>query len=230
MIAGTVTTCIPQSRAYTTSDWTWWEDYKEEKVAYTPTYFGEAYDALRALVDKHSLTKTACPRSKKWWDQEIEDQLRVTKRARGEKYEKDSKALKKLIRKKKRGCWNRFLEEQKHRHLWEVVRIAKDPFHTQESMGDLTDGGGVILTTQQEKVDEFRRHHLVTHPHDRSTPPRPPRTPPPHTERRRRRLWKGSKELWQIHRTPALRALTESTTAFSSSFSILNWQERSSTT
>jgi hypothetical protein len=54
------------------------------------------------------------------------------------------------------------LEQQKDRHPWKVVRIAKDPFGTKTTISDLIDKGGNRLQTQEEIVEAFQRHYLVT--------------------------------------------------------------------
>lgn len=83
--------------------------------------------------------------------------------------------MKKLIKRKKRTCWNKFLEKQKDRHPWEVVRIAKDSFGVRTSMGDIADKDGIPLNTQQEIVDAFQKHHLnSTGPDHQAHPQSPP--------------------------------------------------------
>lgn len=68
------------------------------------------------LVKKHSLTKACRESSKKWWDKEVDEQLRATRRAPCEKYKEKAKALQKFIRREKREGWKKFLEDQKHRN------------------------------------------------------------------------------------------------------------------
>ena len=55
-----------------------------------------------------------------------------------------------LAQRKKREYWDQFLEELGAEDPWKVVRIAKDPFRLQPSMGDIFEGNRRLWT--KEKV------------------------------------------------------------------------------
>ena len=66
------------------------------------------------------------------------------------------------------------MEEQGHRHYWDINRIANDPFHINPSMGPIEDTNGNILTSPEDKVNTFSQHHLTNYdnePHRRAPPP-----------------------------------------------------------
>jgi len=69
-----------------------------------PTLHDEAYNTLLTLFAKHSRTKLATIRGKKWWDAQVDEQMRATRAAGPEMYKKEAKALKKLIKQKKSEC------------------------------------------------------------------------------------------------------------------------------
>ncbi|KAF8417934.1 hypothetical protein EV426DRAFT_681503 [Tirmania nivea] len=144
------------SRIYTTPDWTKWNKYIDANPLYTPTHHGDAYNHLCEVARKLCKQKEATPRSKKWWDEELNVQLKRTKMAgrKGEGYEKARDDLHRMIKRKKKEGWGKFLEEHGHKDPWEVVRIAKDPFKCSPLMGDIMTEDGRILTTDQEKVRE----------------------------------------------------------------------------
>jgi len=75
-------------------------------------------------MSAHSRVKTGSTGSKKWWDEELAAQVRRVRRADSEAYKKESKILKKMINRKKRQCWVRFLSQSGNRDPWKVVRLA----------------------------------------------------------------------------------------------------------
>lgn len=95
----------------------------------------------------------------------------ITRQAKVEDYKKERQKLRKLIRKKKRRCWGKFLEEQENRHPWNVARIAKDPFKTKTTCGDLKNHEGAILRTDQEKCAAFQKHNFIIHNQQFPSPP-----------------------------------------------------------
>jgi len=96
-------------------------------------------------------------RSKKWWDNEVSAQLQQVKSATPAQYPEAAKALKKMIRRKERECWAKFLVDQGNRDPWDIVRIAKNPFGTRETMGEITDQDGTPITSQQDLVKAFEK-------------------------------------------------------------------------
>ena len=95
------------------------------------------------------------------------DALRGVRSAHaGAGYTEKKKELKRLIRKKKRECWSKFLLQQSKRHPWDIVRIAKDPFKCTPIMGDLKDNDDNVLSTDEEKVAAFQAHNLISNNHN----------------------------------------------------------------
>ena len=95
-------------------------------------------------------------RSKKWWDEEVNIMLKRYRKVTSPQDRKThKKALKKLIRRKKRECWGKFLQENGRKDPWEVVRIVKDPFHIKTRLHSIKDGDQV-LTSQQDILEAFR--------------------------------------------------------------------------
>ena len=165
---------------YETIDWEFFHDYAEKNPPFQQEFLGSAYRTLVALTAQHRIRKQATKASKKWWDDELSQALRNVSRARriGPNQGKaESKAFKKLVKEKKKSCWNKFVEEQGHRHHWDVHRIANDPFHLKSVMGELKDAQGQTLTTDQDKLEAFRQHHIITNPDLRSPPIAYPPTP-----------------------------------------------------
>jgi len=77
----------------------------EDNTPFTPYLFNDAYKELVRLLNANSISKTISMRSKKWWDEEIDNQLRRVRRAdTPDIYKSESKALKRLIRQKKKEC------------------------------------------------------------------------------------------------------------------------------
>ena len=86
-------------------------------------------------------------KSKKWWDPELEKQLKkVHQSARGGqriqartynpqrwiKWKEEKEKMKRIIREKKRACWQRYLKSHGSKDPWEVVTIAKNLWGTKE--------------------------------------------------------------------------------------------------
>ena len=162
ILAGEVSGRRPDTHTYTTIDWDFFTEYAEDPPPYTSHTFGQAFQDLKDLVSQHHLTKTASSHSKKWWDEEINVQLNRCRKARNpQEFKTQKKALTKLIRHKKRSCWSKFLQENGKKDPWEVVRIAKDPFHMKARLQSINDKGK-ILTSQQDILKAFRRQHFLS--------------------------------------------------------------------
>ena len=112
-------------------------------------------------------------RSKKWWDQELTEQLKITRKAKREKigdwltqadrvkrWKTEKEVMRRMVREKKKECWHSFCEENGDKDPWEIVKWAKDPWHLKASMGDLTDVNGVNLNTTKAKVEGIVRDHF----------------------------------------------------------------------
>jgi len=132
------------------------------------------YEKLKLLRQACSSTMRITEKSKRWWDEELSEQLKITtdaRRGKGSnrsldqasrikrwKTEKDKIGT--LVREKKKECWQAFCEENGEKDPWEIVKWAKDPWHLKTTMGDLTDTTGVPLKTDSEKKNGLIRDHF----------------------------------------------------------------------
>lgn len=104
LISGSFTSLFPGYRSYSTPDWDPWRDYIDKEKPFLPRYQGDAYKELLRLHNEFSRVKNVGYRFKKWWDEEVSEQLRKVRTADHVQYPLASKALKKLIQRKKREC------------------------------------------------------------------------------------------------------------------------------
>jgi len=102
LIAGSISTMVREAHTYSTVDWTWWEGYTEKRTNPAERGLRGINRPIRQTL--HYKTATTC--SKKWWDKEVQQQLRVT-RAAGTGYKEEAKKLKRLIRNNRRSCSNK---------------------------------------------------------------------------------------------------------------------------
>jgi len=103
------------------------------------------YDKLEGniLYEKLKLFRQACcstiqitEKSKRWWDQELSEQLKITRDARRGKganrsldqaarikrWKTKKDKMRTLVREKKKECWQSFCEENGEKDLWEIVK------------------------------------------------------------------------------------------------------------
>ena len=115
-------------------DWT-----LEVREAWWKATPGEtAYDKLLIWARKFLIMQTILGRSKKWWDEEVARQAKAV-RHEGQKghsrsnisnykrvmrWKLEAAKLKKMIKKKKKECWERFMEEYGEEDPWQVVGFA----------------------------------------------------------------------------------------------------------
>ena len=107
------------------------------------------YDQLLDLTLKFQRNLRISGKSKKWWDSDLKKQLKnVRQSARGgqetqarthnpqrwKKWKQEKGKMKRMIRDKKRACWQRFLNENGSKDPWEVIRMAKNPWGRKERM------------------------------------------------------------------------------------------------
>ena len=87
----------------------------------------EKLKTLRRLCDKRI---KVCERSKRWWDDELSDQLKKTRKTRKEKEEEginqegkvrrwkaEKEKMRAIVREKKKECWKKFCEENEEKDL-----------------------------------------------------------------------------------------------------------------
>src|SRR5258706_302385 len=119
--------------------------------------------------------KKICGRSKKWWDSELGEQLKVVRKAgRGGKgqgakdhdpsrwmrWKKEKAKMKVMVQKKKEECWRKFTEEYGERDPWEVARLARDPWRLKLSMRNLNDKDGNLLEEDETKAEALAKQHF----------------------------------------------------------------------
>jgi len=104
-------------------DWNWWEDYdnKDKTSQGSGVLQGaSAYTTLAHLTSQHLRPTRISPRSKRWWDSEVDTQLERTRGAPLQEghYKRKKTILKRMMRKKKREHWEKFLKEHRRKDPW----------------------------------------------------------------------------------------------------------------
>ncbi|RPB20139.1 hypothetical protein L211DRAFT_852542 [Terfezia boudieri ATCC MYA-4762] len=131
------------------------------------------YKKLQALRAECSKKLKIIGWSKRWWDEELSAQLRITRRSRrenlGEELTQEARArrwkaqkekLRGMIRQKKRECWQAFCEEKGAKDPWDIVKWAKDPWHLRQHMKGLADAEGRPLLDDNDKAKGLIRDHF----------------------------------------------------------------------
>jgi len=80
-------------------------------------------EAMVGTLDEHARRKRWCSRSKPWWTEDLAGQRREIgmerRRLAGIGRARDARRnLRRAIRKAKKECWNRFLQEAKGGEVW----------------------------------------------------------------------------------------------------------------
>ena len=52
---------------------------------------------------------------------------KTTQPEKWQRWRKEKTKMDRIVRKKKRICWDKFLEENRQKDPWEVIRMAKNP-------------------------------------------------------------------------------------------------------
>ena len=68
--------------------------------------------------------------------------------------------MRRLVRKKKRACWEKFLEENGKKSPWDVIRMAKNPWGTKERMKILKDKDGREIP-EKERGEAMEKAHFL---------------------------------------------------------------------
>ena len=89
---------------------------------------GSLREAITVTLDEHVRKKRWCSRSKPWWCEDLKELRKELGRARrkwrvaGMSRVKAARCeFQRVIRKAKRDCWNRFLQEADGNKLWTVA-------------------------------------------------------------------------------------------------------------
>ena len=169
----------PSLKIYKTTDWNKWQEWLDTEAADEKEHlyeeFGSAYKELVKKCAKWSIQKTACAQSKKWWDKECKTEWLKVKRAgrrNAKSYNIMSKRYKRMIKRKKEECWNKFIQQNDHHHPWRIINLTRDPFRLREQMGEeLQDKEGKILKQDKEKVEGFQEHNFIWAPQQEAITP-----------------------------------------------------------
>ena len=65
-----------------------------------------------------------------------------------------------MIREKKRNCWQKFLKEHSTKDLWEVVRLAKNPWGSKRRMKTLKDLDGKVIE-EEDRAEALEKAHFL---------------------------------------------------------------------
>ena len=87
-------------------------------------------------------------------------QARTHNPQRWKKWKKEKGKMKRMIREKKRACWQRFLNENGSKDPWEVIRMAKNPWGRKERMK-------VLKTLEGEEIPEVEQGAAMEKAHFR---------------------------------------------------------------
>ena len=87
-------------------------------------------------------------------------QARMHNPQRWKKWKKAKGKMKRIIREKKRVCWQRFLKEDGNKDPWEVVRMAKNHRGSKERMTMLKTQEGVEIPQAQQGAVMEKAHFL----------------------------------------------------------------------
>ena len=144
-----------------------WE--ADEQTAWTNSLEGNtAYGKVIALRRRYLKTCRIGDRSKKWWTEDIDTQLKIVREAarggkgllarehdgaRWKRWRNERRKMERMIRESKAETWRKFLEENGEKDPWDVVRLAKNPWGRQgQGMKDITDEEGRVWHEDSDKV------------------------------------------------------------------------------
>ena len=148
---------------------------KEQQQWYKNLPEAAPYDQLLDQTLKFQRNLRIRGKSKKWWDPDLKEKLkRVRQSARGghgrqarthnpqrwKKWKQEKSKMKRMIREKKRACWQRFLKEHGSKDPWEVVRMAKNPWERKERKKVLKTLEGEEIPESQQGAAMEKAHSL----------------------------------------------------------------------
>jgi len=112
-------------------------------------------------------------RSKLWWDYKLTIQLKVTRKSRkdkvtegvtreerNERWKKELKKIRRMVKEKKIKYWQKFCEKNRKKDPLEITKWAKDPWRLKGSMRKLTSQDGTELSTEKDKVQGLVKDHF----------------------------------------------------------------------
>lgn len=72
------------------------------------------------------------------------------------------------IRKAKAEVWTKWVEDGKW--VWDIARVARNPFNLSQRCGELTDNDGGVCNTKEKKCKAFVNHNIVTTQREQEAP------------------------------------------------------------
>jgi len=123
---------------------------------------------MTATLNEHARHRRWCSRSRRWWNDELRD-LRVTlgraKRTRNwARIESARRELRRAIRKAKKDCWNRFLQDAEGNNVWTATRYTS--VRIDKAGQVLVDEDGFQAETQEDRRRTLLKGHFPPAPTD----------------------------------------------------------------
>ena len=152
---------------------------EEEDGWYNKLPGDSPYDKLQSLQAQHLKTSHQGKWAKRWWDDEVSahckavqkagrggvgpgERERENERRRVQTWKTEKARLKRVIQEKKRECWQKYAEEQLWDDVWKLVKFAKDPWQTKETMKDLKDDDGAQCESDNDKLKALVSRNFFT--------------------------------------------------------------------
>ena len=159
IVSGNIPLQIRKRKLWVT-DWESWEEFAENEDKETTHQDPIAY--LKRKAKEFLKPKKYNP--KPWWDAEIREQRKVTRRlgrCHGD-WRKEAAKLRNMIKQKKREHWSSFVEEtvsRKSQDIWRIIKVARNPFNIRCMMpARLDEDEG--CDTDDQKSQAFVKQHF----------------------------------------------------------------------
>ena len=109
---------------------------EEQAVSYHSLEGNTSYTKLLGLINRFQKEFRISKRSKRWWDKDLKTQLvkvrwlgrggqgalaRNIQPGRWKCWREEKTKMRRLVRKKKKACWEKFLEENGKKNPWDVI-------------------------------------------------------------------------------------------------------------
>jgi hypothetical protein len=129
-------------------------------------------DAMTGTLDELANKKRWCSRSKRWWSEDLKQLRQELGKARREwknrpagisRFKEARRNFRRGIRRAKRECWNRFLQEGTGNDVWTATRYTTPRI----------DKSGQVLVSEDGNVAEghYQREQALLAAHFRKAPP-----------------------------------------------------------
>ena len=125
-------------------------------------------EAMTATLNEHARQRRWCTRSKRWWNDGLRD-LRATlgraKRTRNwARIRSARRELRRAIRRAKRDCWNKFLQDADGNDVWTATRYTS--VRIDKAGQVLVDEDGLQAETLEERQRALLKGHFPPAPKD----------------------------------------------------------------